>query len=170
MPMWIKTRISGLLLLVFFATLSCRQNPSSANNGQNKPMAPDMEHLIYANKKSNRTEEQQINDLIHRYGWNMQPTGTGLRFQVYCSSNGQPVQRGHQVALRYQIKLLNGVEIFNSDNDGILTFTVGKAEVVSGLEEAVLLLKEKDKARIIIPSFLGHGLSGDGKKFPLKLR
>ena len=38
--------------------------------------------------------------------------------------------------------------------------------IEDGLHKAVLYLKSGDKAKILIPSHLAHGLLGDSKKIP----
>ena len=126
------------------------------------------EQLIDANKKVVASEVQQIDDLVTRYGWSMTTTGTGLRYEVYDSPGGVAVTKNCRVSMQYTVKLINGTTVYHWKEDGVKTFITGKGEVVAGLEEAVLLLKNNDKARIIIPSFLGHGLAGDGNKIPPK--
>ena len=49
-----------------------------------------------------------------------------------------------------------------------MVFTVGKGEVISGLEEGILLLHIGDKAKFIIPSHLAYGLLGDDNEIPTK--
>jgi FKBP-type peptidyl-prolyl cis-trans isomerase len=40
--------------------------------------------------------------------------------------------------------------------------------VESGLEEGILLLREGDKAKFILPPHLAHGLLGDDNKIPAR--
>ena len=42
-----------------------------------------------------------------------------------------------------------------------MAFRVGNATVISGLEEGILLLRQGDRAKFIIPSHLAYGLIGD---------
>ena len=43
---------------------------------------------------------------------------------------------------------------------------MGKGGVESGLEMAVLLMKDGQKGKFILPPHLGHGLIGDNDKIP----
>ena len=47
-------------------------------------------------------------------------------------------------------------------------FIVGKDYVESGLHEGIAFMNAGDKALIIIPSYLAHGLAGDLKKIPFR--
>jgi FKBP-type peptidyl-prolyl cis-trans isomerase len=95
-------------------------------------------------------------------------TGSGLRYLIYENGNGRFADTGNVVMLNYTLTLLNGDTIYTSHKNGKKEFLVGKGNVESGLEEAILLLKEGDRAKIIIPSHLAFGLPGDGDKIPAK--
>jgi len=62
---------------------------------------------------------------------------------------------------------LDGTKCYNTDEKPEF-FTVGKDYVESGLHEGIQFMSIGDKAIIIIPSHLGHGLAGDLKKIPFK--
>jgi len=160
-----KSTSKALTFLVFtlFALLfiSCqRREPqsSSLQTGQLK------EPLINANREALREEDQQIDDFIRRYNWNMEKTSTGLRVMVTKNGIGPAAQPGRTVKLSYTVTLLTGDTMYTALNDGPLIFEVGKGQVVTGLEEAILLLRVGDRAKIIIPSHLAFGLIGDQKK------
>jgi FKBP-type peptidyl-prolyl cis-trans isomerase len=115
-----------------------------------------------------KTEEQHIRDLIARYGWEMEETGTGLRYMIYEKGEGPSIVTGDVVELEYEVRLITGDRIYSSDEKGNMVFRVGKAEVISGLEQGILLLKVGDKAKFVIPSHLAYGLLGDDNKIPTK--
>jgi FKBP-type peptidyl-prolyl cis-trans isomerase len=56
--------------------------------------------------------------------------------------------------------------VYDAERDGLKSFLIGKGGVESGLEEAILLMRKGDKARLVIPSHLAWGLLGDQKKIP----
>ncbi|PLX00281.1 MAG: hypothetical protein C0593_01245 [Marinilabiliales bacterium] len=162
--------INKIYLIAMFLSLvvsACNRSQSDAYNNNHQPDAIK-EQLIHANKAVVKTENQQIDDLVNRYGWDMTTTGTGLRYQVVFSKGGPLISEGQKVSMHYSVRLIDGTEVYNSQQMGILTFETGKGQVVAGLEEAILNFRNHDKARVIIPSFLGHGLSGDGDKIPPK--
>lgn len=127
------------------------------------------ETLIEANKIAAEKEAIQINGFIKRRGWNMKETGTGLRYQVYKENKeSRKVKMGDKVGVRYQISLIDGTVCYKTEGDNIDSFKVGNSHKESGLHEAMTYLKEGEKAKIIIPSHLAHGLVGDFNKIPFR--
>jgi FKBP-type peptidyl-prolyl cis-trans isomerase len=126
------------------------------------------EKLLEANKAAIVTENEQIDKLIVRSGWDMSETPTGLRYQFMERGKGAKTVSGRLVQFEYDMKLISGEEIYSSKQTGSKEFRIGSGGVESGLEEGMLLLKVGDKARFIIPSYLAHGLSGDQDRIPPK--
>jgi len=124
--------------------------------------------LEETNKILLETEKQEIKDLIIRYGWQMQETGSGLWYQIYESGTGKMAESGNVAAINYTIHLLTGDLIYSSEEEELREFRIGRGGVETGLEEGILLMREGDKARFIMPSHLAHGLPGDGVKIPAR--
>jgi FKBP-type peptidyl-prolyl cis-trans isomerase len=122
------------------------------------------ESLVKANQEAVRMEQAQIDDYILRHKLKMETTETGIRMMILKHGIGQPAEKGRTVKLSYTITLLTGDTIYTAEKDGPLIFVVGKGQVITGLEEAILLLKVGDHAKFIIPSHLAFGLIGDQKK------
>lgn len=166
--MWNILKNSFLIVVSLSLFIACNRGSGTSDNGNSSSTLNIEEQLIQANKQIALSEDQQIDDLLNRYGWEMTKTGTGLRIQIFDSPGGKEIVIGSKVSMHYTVRLIDGTVVYDSMESGIKTFSVGKGEVIAGLEEAMLLLKEKDKARLVIPSFLGHGLSGDGDKITSK--
>jgi len=113
-----------------------------------------------------KVETEDINNYIRRHEWNMLTTGTGLRYMIYKKGQGLQAKSGDVVKINFNVNLINGVECYSSKEKGPLEFVTGKAEVINGLEEAILLMKEGEKAKAIIPSHLAYGLLGDDDRIP----
>ena len=126
------------------------------------------ESLIHANIAALHAEDEQIEDMIKRYGLQMQTSATGLRYAVNLIGSGEFAKEGDLVSLKYVLRSISGDVIYSSEYTGPIRFIVGKGNVVSGLEEAILLLRVGDKAKIVIPSHLGFGLAGDDNRIPPK--
>lgn len=124
--------------------------------------------LIEANKHLVRTERRHIDDFLGRYKWDMKETGSGLLYMIYHEGHGAQAVKGMRAEIAYSLSLITGDVVYSSDQSGPLQFTIGKAEVISGLEEGILLLNVGDKAKFIIPSHLAYGLLGDENKIPGK--
>ena len=123
---------------------------------------------MHANKELVSIEEQDIENYVRRQGWDMEETGSGLRYMIYQHGNGRKVEEGLVVQCAYESGLLTGKKCYNSNDNGPKEFLVGRGGVESGLEEAVLHLREGDRVKIILPSHLAFGLVGDDDCIPKK--
>lgn len=160
-----NTRILFMLLILF--TLGCSNDPEAKQTTEKQITDQEIrEPMEKVNRYLVRKEEDDIQDLVKRYGWEMQKSATGLRYMVYKKGMGQAVKEGNLVSLAYEVKLLDGSTIYTSSSLGLKQFRVGKGGVEAGLEEGILLLNEGDRAKFIIPSHLAFGLLGDGNKIP----
>jgi FKBP-type peptidyl-prolyl cis-trans isomerase FkpA len=149
-----------LLALVMLLTYCDRNSPDKTLQNPSKYKEP----LIKANQEAAKTENEQIEDFVRRHQWNMESTSTGIRFMLINQGIGAKAQDGKTVKLSYTLSLLNGDTVYSALKDGPIVFQVGKGQVITGLEEAILLLRVGDHAKIIIPSHLAYGLIGDQKK------
>ena len=122
--------------------------------------------LTNVNKQLVKSEDEQIRDLIKRYGWDMEETGTGLRYLIYIKGKGAKAESGKTANINFEVKLITGDICYTSKDDGTKEFIIGKSNEISGLEEGILLMKEGDRAKFIIPSHLAFGLPGDEDKIP----
>jgi FKBP-type peptidyl-prolyl cis-trans isomerase len=152
------------MLLIFCGCNSSQDIPPA------QLISPDTlrRSLDYANKQLVRSEDRQINDFIERYNWKTEKTPTGLRFLRYAEGKGIQPRVGNQVKIKFKVSLINGMECYNSDNDGPKKFVIGRSNEINGLEEGLLMMRVGDKAKLIIPSHLAFGLPGDMEKIPMR--
>ena len=150
--------------MMILCAVACR-NGAPTEQGQ-KPVTVTKEQFIEYNKALVADENDSIDALLLRYKWNTITTETGVRYWVYETGDGAKIAFGNVLQCTYSLKLITGDEIYNSTADGPLIFKIGKSDQPSGLEEVLLLLRQGDKAKVIVPSYLAHGLAGDGNKIP----
>lgn len=124
--------------------------------------------LQNANKIYQQNEAFQMDDYARRNGWKMQQTASGVRYMIYKKGNGRAIENELIVRFNFRVNLLNDVVCYDSGKEGPKEIRMGYADVVSGLEEALLLLHEGDKAKVIIPSHLAYGWLGDSEKIPTR--
>ncbi|MES2513595.1 MAG: FKBP-type peptidyl-prolyl cis-trans isomerase [Bacteroidota bacterium] len=94
-------------------------------------------------------------------------TTAGIRYFVYKPSiKGDSIKNDDLITINYKVSLLDGTECYSSEAEGPKEFVVGMEDIEAGIHKAVLFLKSGDKALILIPSHLAHGLMGDSKKIP----
>jgi peptidylprolyl isomerase len=80
---------------------------------------------------------------------------------------GKKIKEGSHVSLHYTGSLLDGT-IFDSSypREKPFELEVGKGQVIPGFDEALLLMQEGEKAKIIIPSKLAYEERGAGGVIP----
>ena len=94
-------------------------------------------------------------------------TKSGLRYKMIQKGNGTQAEKGKKVSVHYEGSLENG-QVFDSSykRKQPIDFQLGVGQVIEGWDEGIALLKVGDKARFVIPSYLGYGSSGAGGVIP----
>ena len=124
------------------------------------------ESLIKINKAKVRLENKQIDSYVNRRGWPVLKTGTGLRYYIYESGGGRSAKSNMTATVEYCVTLLNGDTAYTSRESGPQDFLINMDNLESGLHEGIQYMKVGDRAKLILPSYLAHGLIGDSKKIP----
>lgn len=151
----------GLIVLVLLL-YSCTEAPIEKNTTTNINQADYVEPLIVANKEAIRLEDGDIDMFIKRYRWEMQKSETGLRYSIFNHGDSYQPKEKDRVELAYKMRLVNGEDVYDSETDGNKEFVLGKSDEINGLQEAVKMMGVGGKARLVIPSYLAYGMSGDG--------
>lgn len=120
--------------------------------------------LMRGNRKMITLENEEIDLFIKRYGWNMIKTGTGLRYEVLKQGKGELLKEGEMVELKFTTQFLTGDTVYTSQMNGNKMFTINKTDEIVGLHEVMFHLKRGAVARLVIPSHLAYGISGDGDR------
>lgn len=126
-------------------------------------------HSVDFNQELSIREDLKIKTFLSHYTYlRMTQTITGLRYMIYEKSKAQtPLAKdGQQALVKLKISLLDGRVCYQTKTDEIERITIAHSEKESGVHEALQLLRVGDKAKLILPSHLGHGLLGDRLKIP----
>lgn len=124
------------------------------------------ESLEKTNQIVIKKERERIKAYSERNSWKLKEID-GVFLEIISESKGKKIEDQDKVTLTYKCFLLNGEKIYDSEKDGEIHLKIGvDSEYPLGLQKALLQLNYNTKARIIIPSSLAYGLSGDGKKIP----
>jgi FKBP-type peptidyl-prolyl cis-trans isomerase FkpA len=145
---------------------SCGIDPQPGQSTKNISMMDDS--LLNYNKSVVKTEDQEIEDFVQRYGWKMGKSTTGLRYMIYKHGSGEKAVNGKKALIRYELRLINGNLCYSSAKTGPREFILGHGEIETGTEEGILLMRVGDRAKFIVPSHLAFGLLGDQDKIPPK--
>lgn len=112
-------------------------------------------------------EELKIRVFLEMHkDWKIQHTGTGLRYYIYEKGEGPIPQRKQTAEIEYVVSLLDGTECYRTEDDEYEELLVDQSDVETGVQEAIKLMHVGDRAKLIIPSHIGHGLLGDRNKIP----
>ena len=116
-----------------------------------------------------RIEEakQQAEAAMEKLAAGFEKTASGLRYKLIQAGSGKQAEVGKIVSVHYSGSLENG-KVFDSSyaRKKPIEFPLGKGHVIEGWDEGIALLRVGDKARFVIPSYLGYGSSGAGGVIP----
>ena len=156
--------------IILFLALSCRryntqqpaQNTSDVERRKN-------EIVMLVNRQLVQEDAEEIEAYCGRRGWQMKTTESGLWYMIDQKGKGEKAATGKIATLNYTVSLLDSTICYSSKQFGAKQFCLGRGRVdgiESGLEEGVMLMRVGDKARLILPPHLAHGLTGDGNCIP----
>jgi peptidylprolyl isomerase len=113
-------------------------------------------------KQQKEQDETSIQEYIdfHKIG-NAQRLPSGVYYIPQTPGTGAQVQRGNTIKIHYIGRYLNTQKFestYDSGQPRTLVANPGRNNgLTEGLNEGLLLLKEGEKATIIVPSMLGYG-------------
>lgn len=155
-----------LFTLSLIITLSSCDGNKKHEKPINIESAAFKEKLIDANKLYVKQESDEIDRYVARRGWEMTTTGTGLRYMIVKKGTGEQAKPLQTAKVNYKISLLDGTVCYSSDTTGAKEFKIEQDDVDSGLHEGIQYMHVGDKAVMIVPFHLAHGLVGDQSRIP----
>jgi FKBP-type peptidyl-prolyl cis-trans isomerase len=155
-----KILLLSCLSVFLFASLKCNHSEEQIDEQKLK------EHLMNANRIMVKDERKDIEGFLTRHNWQMDSTGTGLRYMIYENGKGKAAFANDSIFLTGKIFLLDATLCYEYKQESPFRFLTGHKDVPRGIEEAALLMKEGDKGRFVIPAHLGYGMLGDRYKIP----
>ena len=160
-------RILLILLLIIFSLSSCKEKKKRMSASEARAMQKPLENI---NRHLLKQDEEQIRKHCERRGWGMEMTNSGLWYGKLKSDStlNEYIVKGDLIELKFKVELLNGKLLYTSDSLGTKVFEAGHGGVENGLEEGVLLMKENEKFRFIMPPHKAFGLLGDMNKIPAR--
>ena len=152
----------GLISIILF---SCKnENTTEQPINYNSNNLEDT--LIRANKYLLERDKELIESYIERRNWKMQVSESGLWYEIYSKTDKKKVVAGDIIRYNYTIELLDGTLCYNSENDGIGQVKIGQSGKESGLEKGLIKMRVGEKAHLILPPYMAHGLIGDMQRIP----
>lgn len=94
---------------------------------------------------------------------------SGLEYVLRAPGAGEPAGVGREVVVNYDGRLLDGTPFDSSYKRGQpFTFHVGNGMVIPGWDEAFQTMRKGEKRTLIVPYWLGYGLTGKPPSIPPK--
>ena len=151
--------------------------PANIKNGENihftMKIVESLDQKEILRKRNDQQKELMIKDSIGVTKLlstltDVKQTPSGLRYVVEKSTSGKQPKSGDKLTVKYKGTLLSG-EVFDATKEGgdPLVFTVGLGQVIKGWDEALLLMHEGEKYKLIIPPGLAYGDGGQGPIPPM---
>ncbi|MGE0078178.1 MAG: FKBP-type peptidyl-prolyl cis-trans isomerase [Bacteroidales bacterium] len=160
-------RVILSIVIVLMFCLSCKTKQNQLVAKPDKAQTQEMLERI--NRVLVQEDRDQIEGYIKRSKLDgVQESKTGLFYLIWGDANGDSVKKGNLVEYSFRITLLDGTLCYQSKPDSLGTFVVGHGGVETGLEQGILLMRQGQKAKFIMPPFLAHGLIGDAKRIPAR--
>lgn len=155
------TKYFFLFLTIIFV-LSCNNEEPQDET----ILVPSPQETAEMNKTWTLEEQETINQFVARNRWEMTTSKSGLRYFIYQNGTGEQAQPGMKAMVEYSISLMDGTEVYSSKEIGPQPFRIENDDVEAGLHEGITYMKVGDRAKMIIPYFLAHGLLGDQMSIP----
>jgi len=126
-------------------------------------------HSVDFNQELSAREELKIATFLAHYReLSMQKTNSGLRYMIYQKvAQTQPLAiEGQRAAIQVVVKTLDQKICYQTPKDEVEWLSIAHSEKETGIHEALLMMRKGDAAKLILPSYLGHGLLGDRQRIP----
>ena len=147
------------LILLTFLTTACHRTPPQIPSNTPEEDTVGM-NLIEYNKLCQEDERREIEAYIDSVG-GFTKSEDGFYYRVKGQGSRDKVKDGDLVAVAYSIELLDGTVCYQSTDGKALTFTVGKRQVIKGLDIAIVGHGIGDEIDFIFPYNMAYGIIGD---------
>lgn len=124
---------------------------------------------ISYNQEINEREQLKIAAFLeHRKDYKISVTPSGLRYFIYKKGlSTEPLCKAEDVAfVSLKIQVMEDGTVCYETEEGLDEIKIDRNDYESGLNEALKLMRKGDRAKLILPNHLAHGLAGDLGKIP----
>ncbi len=144
------------MFLIFSCTKPAPQLPSNKGNKGDTVSGS----LLKINEKLTVYEDSVITELVKIRYSNFIKSNLGFWYKTEKSSTKSLLQDNDKCTVNYRLSTLNGKKLVQKKT----TITIGKKEIITGIEECLKLMSKGDKATVIIPWYLAYGLKGNNSE------
>ena len=153
---------------VEYSSSSEEEEQSRAKLGEKRPAADSgdkKEAKEPPTKKANeepKKKEQQSGETLQKKTF-----PNGLIVEDLKLGQGMKAQQGRRVSIYYKGTLASNGKVFDTnEKKALFNFTLGKNEVIKGMEQGILGMALSGERRITVPAALGYGPKGAPPAIP----
>ncbi len=152
----------GIRLVLFFLLLfsACR-NDRPHLPANKLPKDYTKENLLEMNKTLAEQENKEIAAYIENSNLEFTKSSLGFWYSIENRGTGREIERGNTVHVTYNLKLLDGTICYTPQYKGNSTIMIGMYDIIKGLDDSLLLLREGGQGTFIIPADLAFSMIGD---------
>lgn len=145
-----------LISIISIGLFSCKK--PSPQLPANKVVENDMSEiaLLDINKNLALKEDSLLEILAIKTDKAFKKSEIGFWYRIDKKTSGKQLEIHDSCEISFKLKLADG-NLVLEDNKIV---TIGKKQVVRGLEEGLKLLRKGESATFIVPWYLGYGMNG----------
>ena len=118
-------------------------------------------------KEKGETAKANLKKYIADNNVLVEPTASGLYYEMKAKGNGEMPKKGDHVKVHYTGRLLDGTVFDSSIERGEpIEFPLGVGYVIPGWDEGIMLMSKGEKGVLYIPYDLAYGERGAGGVIP----
>lgn len=159
-----KANFSAAIIFCFI--MACKNDKPKQIDLPFKSKKDYEETIIASHQLFLKKESERIKKYIDSLGIDFTKTGTGLRYAIVNDTDGESINRGDVVLVKYLLSSLEGDTLYFTEKGQSQEFTVDYEDIESGLHEGVKQMQVGEEAILILPAHLGHGITGDQAAIP----
>lgn len=143
----------------------------SCNTGQKKKTEnadwSKNQSVSYHQEVNEREQLQIALFLEHHKELKVQTSASGLRYYVYKTNpKGVQGEPGKIASTILKVSLLSGKICYETEKEYFDEIPIDHNDKESGINEGLKLMRTGEKAKLILPNHLAHGLLGDLANIP----
>ncbi|MDT0557190.1 gliding motility-associated peptidyl-prolyl isomerase GldI [Ichthyenterobacterium sp. W332] len=153
------------LLIIALIMVSCK--PPEARLPISVSSGSFIQESAERNKKLNEKERSYIKQLIDKdteHNYIASESGFWYYYHTRIEADSIQPSFGDLIQFKYNVKDLDGREIYSENEIGVQQYTMDQEELFTGLREGLKLMKPSETVIFIFPSQKAYGYYGDTNK------
>ena len=165
---YLRKVISCLAAALFL--LACESDQQTKDHPLSIKSKQDYQELmINSHKAYLQKERKKLDHFTDSLPYEFMETKSGLRFTIIeTQDSGDSIRPGDIAVIDYTLTLLNGDTAYQSQMNKPQEFMVNMDNVEAGLHEGIQRIAVGDRAIMVLPAHLAHGLTGDQAAIPIQ--